>query len=136
MGIAQLGGVRLQRLVSSSASARLSNPWGYRTKGKFNGCSHELRIDDATRLHQAGLECPDWRWAGRRPATSGRGRARWFTVHKLHIDLDGRRTEPLRDVRPQARRSEGDPRRIRADPDRGSRSLLLRVDEAAGIDRG
>ena len=54
---------------------------------------------------------------------------------ELHPDLDGRRAQPLRDVRPQARRTEAGPGRVLADRDGGARSLLFRADEAAGVDR-
>ena len=42
---------------------------------------------------------------------------------ELHPDLDGRRAQPLRDVRPQAGRAQGDPGRVLADRDRGARHL-------------
>ena len=41
---------------------------------------------------------------------------------ELHPDLDGRRADPLRDVRPQAGRARGDPRRVQADRHRTSRA--------------
>ena len=51
---------------------------------------------------------------------------------ELHPDLDGRRADALRDVRPQAGRPGGDPRRVQAHPDRSARRPLLRAHDAAG----
>ena len=44
---------------------------------------------------------------------------------ELHPHLDGRRADALRDVRSQAGRPEGDPRRVRAIADEGPRRPLL-----------
>ena len=108
---------------------------GELTEGSSHGLAHELRIGDTPRLPAAGPGRPDRRRPDRRPATARRGRPRGAPAVELHPDLDGRRAQPLRDVRPQARRTEGDPRRVLADRDRGARSLLFRADEAAGVDR-
>ena len=54
---------------------------------------------------------------------------------ELHPDLDGRRAEPLRDVRPQARRARRDPGQVGADRHQGSRDLVLAAHDAAGHGR-
>ena len=57
------------------------------------------------------------------------------TAVELHPDLDGRRAEPLRDVRPQAGRTQEIRGEFSPIDDVGPGDPLLRADDAAGGDR-
>ena len=72
LGIAQLRGVRLQGLIRGLGAFILIRI----ERGSIHGSSHELRIDDAPRLHAAGSGCVDRRGPDRCPAAARRGRAR------------------------------------------------------------
>ena len=51
---------------------------------------------------------------------------------QLHPDLDGRRADALRNVRPQAGRAGRNPRRVRGDRDEAARRAFLAAHDAAG----
>ena len=66
----------------------------------------------------------------------GAGGDRRRPADELHPDLDGRRAEPLRDLRPQAGRARArSAGKFDADRDQGPRHPVLRAHEAAGGDR-
>ena len=108
-----------------------------RPRGRSHERPSELRSRQPPRLPPARPGHPDRRRPGRRPPApgSGLGRPGSEAEDELHPGLDGWRTQPLRDLRPQARRPEGDPGRLQADRDEGLGHPPRRADDEAGRDR-
>ena len=98
LGPDQLGRVRLQGLTTSHGLAHTNCESTTRRDCLRLGLGALIGggLVDALRLRGLAAE--------RRPSARG---------DELHPDLDGRRAEPLRDVRPQARRPRRDPGQVR-----------------------